>query len=120
MERWTPPSRCAATRQTDVLGNVLVGSLLDKSLVRRPTQCGVAEFVLLESLREYAAELLGADGEAAATRDRHAAHFTEAAAEMEAAIGLPAESEWWSGATASDEANLLSAWEHSLAVGHTG
>ena len=39
---------------------------------------------------------------------------------MEAAIGLPAESEWWSGATASDEANLLSAWEHSLAVGHPG
>ena len=78
-------------RHTDVLDSV--GSLLDKSLVRRPTQGGVAEFVLLESLREYAAELLGADGEAAATRDRHAAHFTEAAAQMEAAIGLPAESE---------------------------
>jgi predicted ATPase/DNA-binding CsgD family transcriptional regulator len=105
-------------RHTDVLDSV--SSLLDKSLVRRPTHGGVAEFVLLESLREYAAELLGADGEAAATRDRHAAHFTEAAADREAAIGLPAESEWWSGATASDEANLLSAWEHSLALGHTG
>ena len=49
-------------RDTDVLD--VVGSLLDKSLVRRPTQGGVAEFVLLESLREYAAELLAADGDA--------------------------------------------------------
>jgi len=106
-------------QETDVLD--VVGSLLDKSLVRRPTQGGVAEFVLLESLREYAAELLAADAAAAAaTRDRHAAHFARAAVEMETAIGLPAESKWWSGATASDAANLLSAWEHSLAGGRTG
>ena len=105
-------------RDTDVLD--VVGSLLDKSLVRRPTQGGVTEFVLLESLRQYAAELLAADGDAGATRDRHAAHFTEAAVAMEAAIGLPAESEWWSGASASEEANFLSAWEHSLAEGHLG
>ena len=98
----------------------VVGSLLDKSLVRRPTQGGVTEFVLLESLRQYAAELLAADGDAGATRDRHAAHFTEAAVAMEAAIGLPAESDWWSGASASEEANFLSAWEHSLAEGHLG
>ena len=97
-----------------------MGSLLDKSLVRRPTQGGVTEFVLLESLRQYAAELLAADGDAGATRDRHAAHFTEAAVAMEAAIGLPAESDWWSGASASEEANFLSAWEHSLAEGHLG
>jgi len=105
-------------RDTDVLD--VVGSLLDKSLVRRPTQGGVAEFVLLESLREYAAELLAVDGDGAATRDRHAAHFTEAAVAMEAAIGLAAESEWWSGGSASDEANFLSAWEHSLATGDVG
>ncbi|HKQ43737.1 MAG TPA: AAA family ATPase, partial [Pseudonocardia sp.] len=105
-------------RDTDVLD--VVGSLLDKSLVRRPTQGGVTEFVLLESLRQYAAELLAADGDAGATRDRHAAHFTEAAVAMEAAIGLAAESEWWSGGSASDEANFLSAWEHSLAEGHLG
>ena len=105
-------------RDTDVLD--VVGSLLDKSLVRRPTQGGVTEFVLLESLRQYAAELLAADGDAGATRDRHAAHFTEAAVAMEAAIGLPAESDWWSGASASEEANFLSAWEHSLADGHLG
>ena len=104
--------------ETDVLDTV--GSLLDKSLVRRPTQGGVAEFVLLESLREYAAELLAADADGAVIRDRHAAHFAAAAVEREATIGLPAESGWWSGATASDEANLLSAWEHSLAEGHTG
>ena len=105
-------------RNTDVLD--VVGSLLDKSLVRRPTQGGVTEFVLLESLRQYAAELLAADGDAGATRDRHAAHFTEAAVAMEAAIGLPAESDWWSGASASEEANFLSAWEHSLAEGQLG
>ena len=105
-------------RDTDVLD--VVGSLLDKSLVRRPTQGGVTEFVLLESLRQYAAELLAADGDAGATRDRHAVHFTEAAVAMEAAIGLPAESDWWSGASASEEANFLSAWEHSLAEGQLG
>jgi predicted ATPase/DNA-binding CsgD family transcriptional regulator len=105
-------------RDTDVLD--VVGSLLDKSLVRRPTQGGVTEFVLLESLRQYAAELLAADGDAGATRDRHAAHFTEAAVAMEAAIGLAAESEWWSGGSASDEANFHSAWEHSLAAGDVG
>lgn len=105
-------------RGTDVLD--VVGSLLDKSLVRRPTRGGVAEFVLLESLREYAGELLAADADAAATRDRHAAHFTESAVAMEAAIGLAAESDWWSGASAAEEANLLSAWEHSLADGHLG
>ena len=105
-------------RDTDVLD--VVGSLLDKSLVRRPTQGGVTEFVLLESLRQYAAELLAADGDAGATRDRHAAHFTEAAVAMEAAIGLPAESDWWSGASTSEEANFLSAWQHSLAEGHLG
>jgi len=105
-------------RDTDVLD--VVGSLLDKSLVRRPTQGGVAEFVLLESLRQYGAELLAADADADATRDRHAAHFTEAAVAMEAAIGLAAESEWWSGGSASDEANFLSAWEHSLAAGDVG
>jgi len=105
-------------RDTDVLD--VVGSLLDKSLVRRPTQGGVAEFVLLESLRQYGAELLAADGDAGATLDRHAAHFTEAAVAMEAAIGLAAESEWWSGGSASDEANFHSAWEHSLAAGDVG
>ena len=92
-----------------------VGSLMDKSLVRRLPHRG--EFVLLESLREFAAELLHGHEDRDVTRDRHAAHFAAAARTLEARIGLPAEAEWWSATTAADEANLREALEHSLAVG---
>ena len=34
--------------------------------------------------------------------------------------GCPPSPTWWSGASASEEANFLSAWEHSLAEGHLG
>jgi predicted ATPase/DNA-binding CsgD family transcriptional regulator len=112
----TAAERVCGDGRFDILETV--GSLLDKSLVRRPTQGGVAEFVVLESLREYGAELLAAAADDGLTSDRHAAHFAEAAIEREATIGLATESEWWSGTTASDEANLLSAWEHSVAAGH--
>ena len=79
------------------MGDVLavVESLLDKSLIRRlPGDEETAEFSMLESLREYAAEQLAFHAEAEETSARHAAHFAGLAAELEASIGLPEERTW--------------------------
>ena len=73
----------------------MVESLLDKSLIRRlPGDEQTAEFSMLESLREYAAEQLAATAEAEETRARHAGHYAGLAAQFEAAIGLPEERAW--------------------------
>jgi non-specific serine/threonine protein kinase len=51
--------------------------LVDASLVQVTTRAdGGRRFVLMETLREFAAEQLEASGEAAATRCRHAAYYT--------------------------------------------
>jgi predicted ATPase/DNA-binding NarL/FixJ family response regulator len=70
----------------------MVESLLDKSLIRRlPGDEQTAEFSMLESLREYAAEQLASHAEAEETRARHADHYAGLAAQFEASIGLPEE-----------------------------
>jgi predicted ATPase/DNA-binding NarL/FixJ family response regulator len=70
----------------------MVESLLDKSLIRRlPGDEETAEFSMLESLREYAAEQLAASAEAEETRARHAGHYAGLAAQFEASLGLPGE-----------------------------
>ena len=48
-----------------------IGSLIDKSLIRRDRE----RFVMLETIREYALEQLDATGEEADFRNRHAAYF---------------------------------------------
>ncbi len=73
----------------------MVESLLDKSLIRRlPGDEQTAEFSMLESLREYAAEQLAASAEAEETRARHAGHYAGLAAQFEASLGLPEEKTW--------------------------
>jgi non-specific serine/threonine protein kinase len=64
----------------DVLN--LLGRLVDKSLVVADDQVRLVRYRMLETVREYAAERLRGDGEARATRARHAAWclaLTEAA-----------------------------------------
>ena len=76
------------------VGDVLaiVESLLDKSLIRRlPGEEEAAEFAMLESLREYAAEQLASHAEAEETRTRHAGYYAMLAAQFEISIGLPEE-----------------------------
>jgi predicted ATPase/DNA-binding NarL/FixJ family response regulator len=74
----------------DVLA--MVESLLDKSLIRRlPGDEQAAEFSMLESLREYAAEQLAAHAEAEETRARHAEHYAGLAEQFESFIGSPEE-----------------------------
>lgn len=94
-----------------------IESLLDKSLLRRAAGDGeIAEFSMLDSLQEYGAEQLSRHGEVGDTRTRHAANYAELAVQFEAALGLPAERQWW-GRIALDQANLRVALEHSLATG---
>jgi predicted ATPase/DNA-binding CsgD family transcriptional regulator len=79
------------------MGDVLaVGeSLLDKSLIRRlPGDEETAEFFMLESLREYAADQLASHAEAEETKARHAGHYAGLATQLEASIGLPEERIW--------------------------
>jgi predicted ATPase/class 3 adenylate cyclase len=54
-------------------------SLLDKSLLRRTGE----RFWMLETIREYAAELLEESGEADESRRRHAKHYAELAERLE-------------------------------------
>ncbi len=67
-----------------------LASLVDESLVRplrRPT--GEPRFAMLETIREYAAELLEASGEAEALRRRHCEHLLTRAEDARA--------EWYAG-----------------------
>jgi predicted ATPase/DNA-binding NarL/FixJ family response regulator len=73
----------------------IVESLLDKSLIRRlPGDEHTAEFSMLESLREYAAEQLADTAEAEETRARHAEHYAGLAVQFEASLGVPEERTW--------------------------
>jgi len=92
---WTlaDADRVCAVSADDVL--TVVESLLDKSLIRRlPGDEETAEFSMLESLREYAAEQLASHAEAEETRTRHAEHYAGLAAQFEASLGLPGEQTW--------------------------
>jgi len=95
----------------------VAASLLDKSLIRRlPGDEETAEFSMLESLREYAAEQLAAGAEAEQTRARHAAHYAGLAAQFEASIGLPEERTWVVRA-GRHHADLRAALEYCLSEG---
>ena len=96
-----------------------LGSLLDKSLVRQAevTAGGAPRIVMLETIREYAAEQLGANPEfGAAARDHHARYFADYATAASAAAGDQE-------AAAANEAvdvesdNLRMAWRHWVARG---
>ncbi|MEA2219997.1 MAG: hypothetical protein QOJ35_2623 [Solirubrobacteraceae bacterium] len=57
-----------------------LGSLLDKSLVRRhDAGSGEPRFAMLQTIREYAVERLRADGDLAPSRERHASYFASLA-----------------------------------------
>ena len=110
-------SVCAANGD-DALA--MVESLLDKSLIRRlPGDEETAEFSMLESLREYAAEQLASDAEAEEMRARHAEHYAGLAAQSEAALGLPEEKTWLLRAS-RHHADMAAALDYSLGAGRDG
>ena len=88
-------------------------SLVDKSLVRRRTPAGtIAEFALLESIREFAAERLDDQGETEAIRAQHTRYYTAHAVRIEGLIGTGEETlSVWKIGTA--ENNLYAAFQHA-------
>ncbi len=120
---WTLPAAeavglAAADAGRDVV--TAVGSLIDKSLVRRRTRAGdVAEFVLLESLREFGGEQLAAHGERAATEARHREHYAALGTTMEATLGADDEAARLA-ELGAEVGNLRAALASATAAGDTG
>lgn len=72
-----------------------LGELVDQSLVRRAdTGSDEARFILLESVREFAAELLDTAGETAAVRTAHAAAYLELAEAAAPRLQGPEQRRW--------------------------
>jgi predicted ATPase/DNA-binding CsgD family transcriptional regulator len=95
----------------------MVESLLDKSLIRRlPGDEQTAEFSMLESLREYAAEQLTSHAEAEETRARHAEYYADLATEFEALLGLSEERTWFL-RVGRHHADLRAALDYCLGAG---
>jgi predicted ATPase/class 3 adenylate cyclase len=100
-----------------------LGSLLDKSLVRQAEPSAATDaprIVMLETIREYAAEQLAAHAEfAAAVRDRHASYFADFAVEASPSIG-DSEAAGAIEAVALEADNLRIAWRHWVGEGDLG
>jgi len=114
---WTLADVASVCAVTGGEALTMVESLLDKSLIRRlPGDEQTAEFSMLESLREYAAEQLAASAEAEEARARHAGYYADLAAQFEASLGLPAEQAWllWAGRRHAD---LRAALDYCLGAG---
>lgn len=90
----------------------LLGSLVDKSLVR----VGGERFGMLETIQEYAGELLDASGEADASRRAHAAYYVRfvQASRSGLAVGDQAR---WRATLEADHDNLRAALRFSLDTG---
>ncbi len=101
----------------DVLDGI--GALLDASLIQRNGREGTQEsprIRMLETIREFALELLARDAHVDAVRDRHRDWFLDLA--RQAAPKLTgSEQDTWLGALASDHANLRTALERSVQLG---
>ncbi|HEX5165467.1 MAG TPA: LuxR C-terminal-related transcriptional regulator [Thermomicrobiales bacterium] len=63
-----------------------VGSLVDKSLLRRADAAGMARFTMLETIREFALELLMTSDEAADVQRSHATWYAELAEDARTGI----------------------------------
>jgi predicted ATPase/class 3 adenylate cyclase len=100
-----------------------LSSLLDKSLVRQADATGgdsAQRIVMLETIREYAAEQLDARAEfAVAAREHHALYFVDYAADASKA-GADLESSADEDAIALESDNLRLAWRHWVAQGDLG
>src|SRR5215203_5046223 len=72
-----------------------LSSLLDKSLLRQEEgKGGEPRFVMLETIREFARERLQLSGNAARTRNLHAAYFLALAEQGESKLRGPEEAMW--------------------------
>jgi predicted ATPase/class 3 adenylate cyclase len=93
--------------------------LLDKCLVVRGDDAPEPRFGMLESIRDFAAERLAADGEGPALRARHAGYFRALAEQMDAALRAGEPEEGPVAVLAADIGNLRAAVEFGLQAGDT-
>jgi predicted ATPase len=95
----------------------LLGSLVDKSLVQAETTGGDVRYRLLETIRQYAAELLrGGDlSEAGEARDAHARAFLDLAESVEPRLSGPDQKRWLDRLD-QELGNLHAAFEHFVAT----
>jgi predicted ATPase/class 3 adenylate cyclase len=100
----------------DVIG--LLGSLVDKSLVRSVLEAtGPPRFSMLQTIRAYAAEQLRTRPELAAAMSRaHAEHYTELAIALRRSLAHTGREEVLT-ALSGDLDNLRAAWAHWVEVG---
>ncbi|MGH2404584.1 MAG: tetratricopeptide repeat protein [bacterium] len=106
----------AAELGSDVLDGL--AGLVDQSLIRQVEQRGQARFMMLETIREFAAERLDARGEAEAIRRRHAMAFL-ALAEQAAPQFLGPEKAVWLDRIEGAHDNLRAALEWATDRGET-
>jgi predicted ATPase len=92
----------------------LLGSLVDKSLVVAEPTRGTIRYRLLETIRQFAAELLAGttEGEAAAVAAAHRAHFLSVAETTAPHLTGPDQGRWLARLDA-DQANLQRATAHA-------
>jgi len=73
----------------------LLSSLLDKSLLQSQDPAErEPRFAMLDTVREFAGELLGASGEAAGAHRAHAEHYLMVAEAAESELTGPAQAQW--------------------------
>jgi predicted ATPase len=95
-----------------------LASLVDKSLVRQVEGArGEPRFLMLETIREYAAERLESSGEANAAQRRHLDYFLGLAARAEPHLHAATQLEWLDRLQAEHD-NLRAALAWSLGEGH--
>jgi predicted ATPase/DNA-binding CsgD family transcriptional regulator len=94
----------------------LLGRLVDKSLVTADLSGVESRYSLLETIRAYALERLTEGGEAAATRDRHAAYFLALAERIEPELHGPDQAVWVDRLEAEND-NFRAAFAWTLGAG---
>ena len=96
----------------------LLGALVDDSLLRRTeTPDGEARFQMLETIREYALERLGAEPDAAEVRASHARHFLAFAEEAEPHL-VGVDQKRWLDRCDREHGNIRAALKWSVQTGH--
>ncbi len=93
-----------------------VTSLIDKSLLQQTGQGDEPRLVMLETIREYALEMLSANGEEQMARYAHTAYYLSLAEESERELGGPNQAIWLERLEREHD-NLRAAMEWSLKRG---
>ncbi|MFT4040542.1 MAG: LuxR C-terminal-related transcriptional regulator [Thermomicrobiales bacterium] len=88
---WTLPAALAVAAGAEDEEPVTmhdITALLDQSLIRRDYDSAGLRFTMLETIREFALRELTASGDAAATRDRHAAWHRDLVASLDLHLAM--------------------------------